>query len=662
MKRLIIFILFFAGALRFVGTKPGFPPYHVDEGISYSAASSMVKNANIDPLRYDYPGFVPLINYLTFKIFFIPVKWISFYINNFGSIVDGFVRLPTTTLAYKEYLKFSILEEYDRSALFWSRYVTSFFGTGVVFLVFLVGQKLFGQRVGIFASLLTAVSWRQVLNSHLGLPDIYNAFFLLLSFSSTLYLTKVQTRASFFLAALFAGLSLATKYQAFALIPLLFVCAPYFFRKQTWRWALTVPLIVVLVFVIANPYHFIKIEETVDWLASVASKYEPGKWQLYPFPFSYLFYFGLGRVTSILIILGGLIGLIKETKKTLLLLAVILPFFLVMNFYTTGGFYTRNYVTIIPFLLILAGLSLIRILNLKPKILGLVVLALALGFGLAENLPKSIVVAKEYQRPWNYEVLNDWLDKNISPQDKVAWYDSLDPLAGSSLAEFSESGFDYAVINLDWMSSNFYGWMKKSPFDPAFSWRKPTVLLEDTYHAMATRELTDFTVFKIVNPWQAPDTGFVVSKIPKYKLVERKDEISVEIGDPIPVQMEEGYVLNYQIETRSQDEDIKDGYVFLVFYKSLDDAVNGRNRFSVRVSPRNDILNHPAERTMIGQVPPQAAYIVINFGVLDPAKAKVTLSKLSFYRAEVEVDFGEDVVFLYHLDEAILFPESQGGM
>ncbi len=53
--------------LRFGGVWPGYNQYHSDEGVTYSAATSMIKNENLDPLRYDYPALVPLTNMIFFR-------------------------------------------------------------------------------------------------------------------------------------------------------------------------------------------------------------------------------------------------------------------------------------------------------------------------------------------------------------------------------------------------------------------------------------------------------------------------------------------------------------------------------------------------------------------------------------------------------------------
>ena len=66
---IFVIILIIAVLLRFIGINPGYPPYHSDDGITYSSATSMIVNGNLDPLRYDYPIMTPLTNYIVYQGF-----------------------------------------------------------------------------------------------------------------------------------------------------------------------------------------------------------------------------------------------------------------------------------------------------------------------------------------------------------------------------------------------------------------------------------------------------------------------------------------------------------------------------------------------------------------------------------------------------------------
>ena len=115
--KLLLFILTIAAVLRFAGTNPGYNQFHADEGITYSAAVSMIKNENLDPLRYDYPALVPLINYFFFKFFFIPISWTIYFLTHIPEIIDGVIHIPIAPLEAKKIFQIHILGERDINAI-----------------------------------------------------------------------------------------------------------------------------------------------------------------------------------------------------------------------------------------------------------------------------------------------------------------------------------------------------------------------------------------------------------------------------------------------------------------------------------------------------------------------------------------------------------------
>jgi 4-amino-4-deoxy-L-arabinose transferase-like glycosyltransferase len=145
-------------------------------------------------------------------------------------------------------------------------------------MTFFVTRRLFSTKAGLIASFLVAINYRQVLNSHLGLPDIYNSFYLLLSFWFTLNVFERPTNRNYFWSAIFAGISFSTKYQFFAFTPLLIVHLVNAFKEKNYKdkirflfkpMAIMIPVIIAILFVVLDPYHLIKLNETKAWLSSV---------------------------------------------------------------------------------------------------------------------------------------------------------------------------------------------------------------------------------------------------------------------------------------------------------------------------------------------------------------------------------------------------------
>jgi len=460
----LIVVLLFSFVIRIIPTYPGYHDHHPDQGITYSAALSMIKNNNFNPLRYDYPAVVPLTNYVFFKTFFIPLEWAKYYFENTGNIIDGYLKLPLDKQAKKRVLQKEIYGKRDINVIYWSRFTTALIGTGVVFLTFLLSKDLFNKKSAFISTILISVNYKEVINSTLGLPDIYNAFFLLLSVLFSIKIYKKPTTKNYILASIAAGLSFSTKYQFFSFFPLFLAHLKVSRREGLFsKNAFLVIPIILLVFILINPYHFIHLEETHAWLTSVSGKYKVGKNELSFFGYSYLYHTALGKIAFTLGLISIFVNFIFRKKRfeSLILFSVISSFFYITTFYTNGGFYTRNFVTIIPFVFVSIGYFLERISNIKPRILFRTIVLIIVLLSVRENIARSIVVAREYSKPWNETILNSWLSKNLREGVVVAahpttklpitnvkrikydYYDSF------SLEEFRKKGAMFSITNLE---------------------------------------------------------------------------------------------------------------------------------------------------------------------------------------------------------------------
>jgi len=716
-KIILILIILISFLLRFVGARSGYPPYHSDEGIGYSAATSMVKNNNYDPLRYDYPSLVPLINVGIYKSVFIPFYWVKFYILNFEKIIDGMIKLPIKGDEYKRIFQLDILGNREINTLFWSRYITAFFGVGVSLLTYFLAKKIFSKEVGLISMYLVAVNFRQVLNSHLGLPDIYNAFFLLASCLATFWVYKLNDKFSYFLAGLSIGLYFSVKFQFFTVLPLLAVFVYSVFRKKANYVGLMISLLTAaFVAVILNPYLIINFENFIRIQSYQMLKYGSGAFSIFLYSFSYLYQIGIGKVISILAILGIGWGLIKNFKQSLLLVLVIFQFFFVFTFYSTGGFYTRNFVTITPLVLIFAGYLIYELSKLvKNRKIGnllLIILVVLISFA---QLKDSLKVAQEYSKPWNFEILAHWIIKNIPDQSIVAAHSSVplqDSIKRSSydfhlaflMDEFGKEGADYAVISLDSAVNESYWWMGKGDVREAVHyWVKPVEVLEQTFSAMALREVESSGVYAVVNPWQAPDSNFVVAKVPKYNAVSGRlvktfdfrnglegwrkngkmwytDETLYWSGSSLiikgggtqspilrwessslAVEGWKGFEIKYSLRSESDIESARGGYIIASFYRNDGDALSSVNRVGVRLSQRNTSFGVWEEKNLVGIVPEGATRMVIEFRNYS-VPVNNYLEKLELFNSEVNIDYGGVKINPVTSDQNILFPNSHGNL
>jgi 4-amino-4-deoxy-L-arabinose transferase-like glycosyltransferase len=535
MKRILLLVVFgLALFLRFWGIWPSYPPYHPDEGISYSAAVSMIKDNTLDPLRYDYPSVVPLVNYISFKVIFIPVSWLFFYLRHIGDFVDGIIQFPLSISETKRIFQLEILGDRELYALMWGRITTAFVSFGSVVFVFFVGKKLGGWWTGLFSTLLLTINYRSVLNAHIGLPDTYNAFFLLLAFYCILLFISKRSFRNLALCGVTCGLSLGVKYQPFALIIFIFayfcLLRPFslrsFFRNITNFRFLFVIVLAITVFLALNPYAFIKYEETREWLTSVSGKYRTGRFEFDFYPISYLYHYGIGKSTFITLLIGMMYSLIK--RRLSMVFSLVLLFFYVTVYYSGAGFYTRNFVSISPFLFLFGGFLLSRFLQ---KGYFTFLLLPLIGILFFENYSNSFILSREYSRSWNYQVFSSNSSKFFPSGSHIAAHSSV-PFSDNSiirnsyefddsfsLQEFENQGSQFSVANLDWETNDFYWWMTQNTTRSLSFWNKPVSILKQSYPSLALTEQSYFSMFTVMKPWQSPDSNFLVSVVPHNKLL-----------------------------------------------------------------------------------------------------------------------------------------------
>lgn len=542
---LLIVILLIAIILRFIAVNPGYNPYHGDETAIWGSSIQMVRKDTLDPGRYDYPATTMLINVFFYKYYFIPVSWVGYYLNNLGEIVDGTVKIPPTAAEIKRIFGIYIVGERDINAIFWSRYVTAIFGVGSVFLTYVLAKRMFSHKVGLLAALFLTFNYRNVVNSHLALPDIYNAFFVLLSLITCWDLIEKPSRLKYILAGIATGLAFSIKYQFFSGVPLAFAHLVIVFRngfnlKKVFDMKIvTAGLCVILIFLLTNPYFFMNIEAVIVKMGEGFLKYGMGANTLNFYPLSYLYHIDYGPAQFALVLMGIVIGITRKTFKSIFLLSILIPIFYMFIYYSRGGFYVRNFIVTTPILLILASVAFWQVTDFVTskfgKVFSFIFLIPILIFVMYVPAKNSILSSYGYTLPWGYETLKPWVEKNI-PKDVVIGAHPFDrsslniknkttefsPSEAYALAEHVENGDEFVIVDLNWASLPFYFWMSYGPEEVDKLWDKPLNTLKNTFHGVAAEELFRYQIHTSTKPWQSPDTHFVIVKVPKWPVAEMK--------------------------------------------------------------------------------------------------------------------------------------------
>lgn len=674
-KVILISIILLAAALRLIGLYPGYHANHADEVNIYSSAVTMIKEGNFAPYRYEYPPLPDYINLVVYRTIFIPIGWYRFYISNLSKILDGTMSINPDPLQYNQWFQLYILGDREINVLFWTRTVTAIFGIGIVILIYKITKSLYGFKAALIAAFLVAINYRQVLNSHFGLPDIYNAFFLCLSLYFALKLWKNPNYKNYIVAGIASGISFSIKYQFFACFPILFVHLYFVLEEKSLKSKviklfdpafLSAAIVNLVVFLFFNPYLFINFELAKDQLTYLALKYRVGKNFLDTYPIWYLYNYGIGRLTSVFVLLGIPFLFFKRIKKGLLIFSIVLPFFYTTVYATGGGFYVRNFVTITPFLLIAPAVLISFLLSNKKHFIRYITISAAvviLCFLFVENFSKDIVVISNYTKPWNDQVIKDWIINNIPKGSRVSAHSSV-PLPDDivrlpfdfgtsfSIEDFIKDKSDFAVINTEWITNEFYYWMSSR----TNGWvKKPIVDLESMYDAMTAEEMSEYSIYSLIKPALAPEAGFVVVKVPKFevknvKQIEKVQEISDRswTSDPIEITQLNGITINGETVN---------GYLYANFYENKNDSTDVTKRIATRVSSR-EMGKSLSKEEIITEIPKNAKWMVVGFNTYSVNNFKAT--NIIINSANVKADFGGFKISSRQIDKDVLFPNSLG--
>lgn len=541
-NKALLLILILAFLVRILGVKPGYPAgYHEDEWMSHATVTEMIKHGDLKPRQFFYPSGVSLVHYFVYRAFILPPILLKTFVLHprlyLAALKIGFPRF---------FREFSVLifGKGGIRAIYWSRYLTALMSTLIVFFTFLVGKKLFNQRVGLLAAFFLIFNYRHVLSSTFGLPDIPNGLITIISFYLSFLLWKQPSRRHYLLAGLGAALTFSTKFQPFALVPFGLAHFFIFLKKPSWHSLLNPDFFLALaltplVFVVLNPYLFLDYKEALRILSDESRRYAMGRKKLYPHAPGWLYQYGIGKLMSGAILLGMAVALLKYSKKALFLLSIISPFLFVLFWYSRGGLLTRNFVPVIPFLLIFAAVGIEEIvkkfsiwLKWDHKKQAILIILLAIVF-CAIPARDSLVCTFYRMKTWNFVRLADWLRRELPYNSQVAiqrgvsdavrlanlpdkfdFYDFDFTNENINLAEWREAGFDYIILSyrgLEVRNIHWEGW--ENALGTQY-WQIPIVRLANGFPALMAQEILRWSVADFLKPWQTFENRFVVARIP----------------------------------------------------------------------------------------------------------------------------------------------------
>ncbi|HEX4837534.1 MAG TPA: glycosyltransferase family 39 protein [Solirubrobacteraceae bacterium] len=226
-------VLVAALGLRLWGIGQGLPyVYNIDEAGHFVPKAVKMFTAGLDPRYFVNP---PALTYALHVVF-------ALWFGGGSEVTREYALHPDDLYAV-------------------ARVTVALLGAAAVWLLYLLGARLFDRRVGLLAAALEAVAFLPVFYGHFALNDAATLLPLTLSLLGSAGVVRSGRRRDYALAGLGLGLACASKYTAgIAIVPLLVACAAQYLAAAPGgaRRALAGVAIAggcaLAAFLLANPY------------------------------------------------------------------------------------------------------------------------------------------------------------------------------------------------------------------------------------------------------------------------------------------------------------------------------------------------------------------------------------------------------------------------
>ena len=406
-NNLVIYLILVLGFIvRLYGVQFGLPGlYHADETIVVNHALAY-GTGDLNPHFFRIP---PLISYLIF--FEYGIYYLLGTVFGFFSTIVDFQNL--------------FLENPTSFYLIGRITVGVIAGTVSVYLIYLLGERVFSKTVGTISAFFLSLTFLHVRNSHYIYLDTMLVLFIILTYIFIFKFLETGLRRNYILAGSFAGVATAVKYNAaLLLVPLVMGHVMlYLTNRSSGKIRLVNKDIILaftfmaLTFMALNPFCIIDMK---FFLASFVKEThaQGGVGLLHHLKHS--LFQGLGVPLFVLCLVSSFYSVYKLSKKLIVFISFPMVFFLtIVNFSQP---HARYVLPLIPFLLILAAWFLESTLfkegmpSLKAKIL---ITAVSIMVVLPSGI-KSVYSDYLFSRKDTRTLAKEWIEDKIPCGSKIA--------------------------------------------------------------------------------------------------------------------------------------------------------------------------------------------------------------------------------------------------
>ncbi len=419
-------ILLFALALRAYGTNYGLPyVYHPDEPAIVDRALQIERTGDLNPHWFNYPTLYTYAQTLLIVIL-RPVAraWASWR----GITLDPLVWQGIIYQA--------------------GRLLTALIGTFTVAVVYGIGERLFNQRVGLWAAFILATTALHIEHSHYITTDVPAAFFVALCLYFAARALEDHTLRCLTLSALMAGFAAGAKYNA----GLVLVTTGVAFLATRRDWdelidpaVILIPLAALGGFLLSTPYALLDYDAFSKGLRAEIEHYRAGhqgaegsdNWRWFAL---YLYNDGMGHALAVVTAVSVLFAaIVRRTRRDLLLLLFPLLYYWLIAAQRVR--FARNMMPLLPFLAVLAARLISELLQaadaripwarlrrpLPALIRGVAVLAVAVPL-VAGPVRQQIAYDILLTQPDTRTIAKAWIEENIPTGARIAFEEYTPPL------------------------------------------------------------------------------------------------------------------------------------------------------------------------------------------------------------------------------------------
>ena len=437
----ILVLTLIAGAvLRFYGIRWGLPyTFHPDE--KYFVVDPALKlfksliTEHFYNLEISSYGPLPFYLLLAVRTFVLTIAGFKDSFLNMGIL--NYLFEPHTVITYTL-----------------NRSLSALFGTLTIFLVFLIATKLYRSGVGLLSACFVTFSVGLIQASHFGTVDIQLIFFLSLTLLFAINILEKGDIKHYIFAGFSLGLTLAIKFTGIILLLPIFVSHLIRFNEK-FSYSNKTTIIArslfnmrflsclstaFAIFLILSPHAILSFYNYFDYSANQSSSFlgnlnriyfgEFKDWTLsyvgttpYLYHISNLLFFAMGYPLELVSIIGTIYGMFKFKKEDKVILALIIPLFLIIG---AGKVKTIRFVLpLIPFIAIMGARFLVNVYSIvnNPKVK--FIWAFLIFTILSYSAFYSFAYVNIYSVSDSRIQAQQWFFKNVNPGAKIVLEDDI---------------------------------------------------------------------------------------------------------------------------------------------------------------------------------------------------------------------------------------------